>query len=77
MYGVSKCKNKRCGVYHIIIEEKSYAFENPKTAFIRNRNLCWNSKNVVDIIKCTNCNKSYTKCTQILNNKSNFKLPGK
>ena len=30
MYGVSRCKNKRCGVYNIIIEEKSNTFKNPK-----------------------------------------------
>ena len=80
MYGVSKFNNKRCGVCNIIIEGKSYTSENLKITFIKNRNLSCNPKNVVYIIKCTNYNKIYIGCTQMLNNrvclhKSNIKLP--
>ena len=40
MHGISKCKNKNCGVYDITrIEGKSYATENQKQTFIINRSL--------------------------------------
>ena len=35
MHWVAKCKNKRYGVYNIIIKGKYYTFENPKTTFIK------------------------------------------
>ena len=41
-YGVTKCKNKRCGVCNIIIEGKSYNFETQKTTFIIITNLSCN-----------------------------------
>ena len=57
IYIYSKCMNKRCGVYNMITEGKSYIFEHSKTAFIININLSSNTKNVVNIIKCCNCKK--------------------
>ena len=68
-----------CGVCNIIIERKSYNFENPKTTFIINRNLSCNSKNVVYIIECNKCEKVYIGSTQVLNtsvsiHKSNIQL---
>ena len=51
---LKKCKNKRCGVYDIIIEGKSYTFENQKPKFMMNRNLSCYSKNIVYIIHESN-----------------------
>ena len=56
---ISKGKNKRCGVCNIIIEGKSFTFENPKTIFIISNDLSYNLKNVVCIVKCTNCKEIY------------------
>ena len=53
--GVTKCKTKLCGVCDIIIEGKFYTFKNPKTKFIINKVLSFNSKNVVYIIECNKC----------------------
>ena len=58
-HGDIKCKNKKCGICNIIIEGKSYNFENPKTTFIINKNSRCNSKRIVYVIKCCKC-KLYT-----------------
>ena len=68
------------GLSNIIIEGKSYTFDNPKSIFIINKNLSCNSKTIIYIIKCTNCNEIYIGSTQALNNrvflhKSDIKLP--
>ena len=55
---VTKCKNKRCGVYNIIIEGNFYAFKNPKTKSIVNKDLSCKSKNVVYIIECNKSKKN-------------------
>ena len=75
MHGVSKCKNRRCVVCNIIKEGKSYTFEKTKITFIINRNLSFNSKNVVYIIKYTNYNEIYIGYIKALNNESNITLP--
>ena len=51
MQGVTKCKNKRCGLCNIIIKGKSFIFEKLKETFIMNKNLRCNSKNVVYVIE--------------------------
>ena len=64
---VSKYENERCGTYIIIIEGNYYTLDNPKTTFIINRNLSYNSKNVVYIIECCNCEKVHIGSLQALN----------
>ena len=61
-----KCKNKRRGSCNIVIEGKSYIFENPKIKFIISINLSCHSKNVVDIIECNKCKEVHIRST-ILN----------
>ena len=51
MNGIAKCKNKRCGVCNIIIEGKSYTFENPKTTFMIIQNLSCNTLSNVTSVK--------------------------
>ena len=36
----------------MIIDGKSYTFKNPKTKFMINEDLSYNSKNIVNIIEC-------------------------
>ena len=38
-----------------------------KEAFIMNKNLSCNSKNVIYIIECENCKQTYVGCTKIFN----------
>ena len=52
--------------YDIIIEGKSYTFKNPETKFKINKNLSWNSKNVVYIIECSKCKETYIGSTQAI-----------
>ena len=68
-HGVSKSKNQRCRVCSIIMEEKSYTFENPNTTFMMNKNLNCIPINVVYIIKYCNGKKVYIGSTSALNNK--------
>ena len=77
--GVTKCKNKRYKICNIIIEGKSYTFKNPETKFKINKNLSCNSKNIVYIIECSECQEIYVGSTQALNtrtslHKSNIKI---
>ena len=78
--GVTKCKNKRCKICDIIIEDNSYTFKNHETKFKMNlKNLSCNSKNVVYIIECSECNEIFIGSTQALNtrtslHKSNIKI---
>ena len=70
--GVTKCNNKWCKIYDMIIEGKSYTFKNPKTKFKINKNLSCNSKNVVYIIECSECKEIYIGSTQALNTRTSF-----
>ena len=56
---VTKCNNKRCIIYDIIIEGKSYNFENLETKFKMNKDLSWFSKNIVYINECSKCKEIY------------------
>ena len=47
----------------IILEGKSYAFKNPETKFKINKDLSYNSKNVVYIIECSKCKEIYIRST--------------
>ena len=54
--------------------------QKPKTTFIINRRLRYNSKNIAYSFKYFNCKKVYSGCTHALNNrisllKSNIRLP--
>ena len=65
--------------YDIIIKGKSYTFKNPKTKLKINKNLNCNSKNVVYIIKCSECKEIFIGSTQALNtmtslHRSNIKI---
>ena len=77
--GVTKCNNKQCKIYDIIIEGKSYSFKIPETKFKIIKNSSCNSKNVVYIIECNECKEIYIGSTQALNtrislHKSNIKI---
>ena len=53
--GVTKCRDKRCKIWYIILEFKFYTLKNPETKFKINKNLGCNSKYVVYIIECNKC----------------------
>ena len=58
----------------------NYIFENPKIKFKMNKNLSFNSKNVVYIIECDNCKEAYIISAQTFNTrislrKINTELP--
>ena len=73
----NKCNYKRCKICDVIIEGKSYTFKNPETKFKINKNLSFNSKNIVYIIERSECKEIGS--TQALNTrtslyKSNIKI---
>ena len=79
-HGVTKCKNKGCGVYNIIMEETSYIFENPEMTLIMNRNLSYNVVYIIDIDKCKKkvyIGSARALRTRISLHKSNINLPEK
>ena len=51
----------------MIIEEKSYTFKNPETKFKINKDLTYNSKNIVYITECSKYKEIYIESTQTLN----------
>ena len=70
--GVTKCNKKRCGVCDILIEGRSYQLKNSHIPFNIKRNLTCNSKNVIYVIECTNCEDNYIGCTQSLNQRTSL-----
>ena len=70
--GVTKCINKGCKIWDIIIEGKSYSFKNPETKFKINKDLSCKSKNLVYIIECTKCKEIYIGSTQALNTRTSL-----
>ena len=51
----------------MIIEGEFCTFKNPETKFIIIKDLSWNSKNVVYIIKCSKCKEIFIESTQTIN----------
>ena len=56
-HGVTISKNKISGVCKIILEGKSYAFENHKTIFLINKNVSCDLENLVNVIQCNKFKK--------------------
>ena len=59
-------------MWYIIIEGKSYTFENSETKFKINKNLSCNSKNVVYLIECAECKEILIGLTQALNTRTSL-----
>ena len=55
---VKKCKDKRCGTCPYIIEGDNFTFENGQYFKVKCDMDC-SSKNVIYVIKCSNCNLTY------------------
>ena len=74
MLGDTICKNTRSRLWNIIVERKSYTFENPKTAFMKNKKISYNSKYAVYVIECSKCkNNKYTGYIEVILNYSRQK----
>ena len=64
--------NKRCKICDIIIKVEYYTFKIPETKFKINKNLSCNSKNVVYIIKCSECKEIIIGLTHAFNTRTSL-----
>ena len=70
--GVKKCGKTRCEICHLLLEGKTFFFENHNTPFIINKTLNCDSENVVYAIKCNKCSADYIGSTKNLRNRTNL-----
>ena len=68
--GTNKCNKSRCELCDILIESKSFKFNNSPKPFKIKRNLNCDSTNVIYVIKCSNCSDEYIGCSKSLRNRT-------
>lgn len=70
--GVKKCGKTRCELCPLLLEGKTFIFENHNTPFKINRNLNCDSENVIYAMKCVKCSADYIGSTNNLRNRTNL-----